>query len=915
MTEPTLIQSLADHVQAALERDVRAGRVPRAVRSWSQVPAAADYGRDHLARATATDADAFLRRQQAAFEIVAHRLGWGQRPACACQALRAPDAVPKATTRVRIDKAALRLALGGQPELLEAMEDRQAKAAGQIGVNAAVVWKFMTSAVYQSGDLPVLATREALQNSRDACEAAVRARKLRAGDGRFDVTWDAATRTLTWEDNGAGMDTATILGKFLVIGETGKGAAGDSEEAAGGFGVAKAVILGCSTSFRWDLHSRDNLAVSDGAGQDVQVFDVAHLPGTRLVVRDVAPEFDQVWDHARGANVALEDRLRELLAANDLPRMTLTLNGEPVQPMFSRRGGGKVRVEGDWGRGTTATIKAYRRPPGDRQGAYYVRLGGLAQFSLPSQRRRLKADVVVDLATTVRPGERGYPLNAARDALQGPARWTFSDLVDEVEKESESVGRSEEDEVYDPDSDQAAERAGAAELAQLTADAFADEAFQKALAEAAGGIADFYAEQARYADKQEPVASLAPAGSRAPRPSDGDVPERGTVLPPGMRVAVAAAPVEPDVAAPSTPAQAARQLRVVLQAADQAAETGGFPPAITDEVAQALDRAELGWPMTEADLGTIAAAVEQAAEASLEQGGGGLLQAAGVARAFELLQAPALAQPRPDHSPVPAPRKVNPFGRLAGLRISRKRYDRARAARFKKGYARWIPHLAAWDATLRLIAAEARIRRRFRPGFVLDDELIGLTATTPAGGIVIYVHPDRFAQVVKAHRERPLAIAAFLHGLAVHELTHADGRMGEGHGESYIAAREDLGAATAHLLPAIAVLVTRLLGLPVKAGEDEKRAARLARDLERAKATVKEQKARIAALERGDSGTTTPGTSGRRRQGPAERVLDAAVGAMRGRLPEGVEPAYLDGFLARHRTSLVEIVRARMEAA
>ena len=991
MNERAIIQSLADHVQAALEADMRAGRVPANVRSWRQVPENQEYGLDHDAWRTATDGDTFQRRQQAAFEIVAHRLGWNRAPACACQALLVPDAAPKATGRVRIDKAALRLALGGQAEILEAME---AKASGMPGVNAATMWKYFTQSIYTSGDLPVLATRECLQNSRDACEAAVRARKLRAGDGRLDVTWDASTRALSWKDNGIGMDAATILGKFLVIGETGKGSAGDSEEAAGGFGVAKAVILGCSPSFRWRLHSRDNLAISEGVGQEVKVYDAEWLQGTELIVYDVSPDFDQVWDHARQVYVGIEDRLRELLAANDLPRMALTFNGQEVKPMFSRRGGGKVRVDGEWGKQTTATVKAYRRPPGDRQGSYFVRLGGLFQFATPSQRGRLKADVVVDLVSKIRPGDKGYPLNAARDALQGPARWTFSDLVDEVEKESESVGRHEDDEIYDPDSDQAAEREGAAELAQLTADAFADEAFQKALAEAAGGIADFYAEQAKYQDKQEPVASMAPAGSRA-RPDD-DGPERGMVLPPGMTVAVVAAPVEPDVAASSTPTLAARQLRVVLQAADQAAEQGGFPRSLTAEVAQALDRAELGWPMTEADLGTLAAAVEQAAEASMEQGGGGLIQAAGVARAFEQLQQPALAQPRPDLSPAPAPRKVNPFGKLAGLRISRKRYDRARAYRFKKGYARWIPHLAAWDATLRLVAVEARIRRRFRPGFVLDDELVGLTATTPNGGIVIYVHPDRFAQVEKAHKERPLAIAAFLHGLAVHELTHADGRMGEGHGESYIAAREDLGAATAHLLPAIAVLVTRLLGLPVKPAEDEKRAAKLARDLERSRGTVKELRARVATLEKAGAGTTTPGTrvhfatlgewlegwraiTGRRisaarhaaeaahlealpdylveagsaeeldaleaivererpprgqrqghattrltdaldrarqrRQSPAERVVDAAVAAMRARPPSGVDATYLDAFLTRHRANLVGLVQARMEAA
>ena len=913
MNERDLIQSLADHLQATLQRDMLEGRVPPGVGSWREVARyveLSDYGLDHPAWERAPDGDSFLRRQRAAFEIVAHRLGWGQRPRCACQqALRVPDAAPRATGRVRIDRAALRVALGGQPELLETMEARQAKASGQVGVNAGVIWRYMTSAVYQSGDLPVLATREALQNSRDACEAAVRARKLRAGAGRFEVSWDPAARSLTWEDNGVGMDTATILGKFLVIGETGKGAAGDSEEAAGGFGVAKAVILGCSTTFRWELHSRDNLAISQGAGEEVRIYEAPFLQGTRLTVHDVDPEHDQLWDHARGEYVGLEDRLRELLAANDLPRLTLVFNGQEVKPMFSRRGGSRVRVDGDWGRGTTATIKAYRRPPGDRRGAYYLRLGGLYQYSLPSQRRLLKADVVVDLATSVRPGERGYPLNAARDALQGPGRWTFSDLVDEVEKESESVGRSEEDEVFDPESGDQAQREGAAQLAALMDEAFADEAFQRALAEAAGGIADFYAEQAKYQDRQEPVASLAPAGSKKPAPGDG--PERTAVLPTGVKIAVAAAPVEPDVAAPGTPANAAKQLRAVLQEADVLLEREGYPRAFTAEVAQALDRAELGWPVTGADLGTLAEAVERAAEAVLEEGGGGLLQAAGVTRAFQQLQQPTLAQPRADQSPAPKPRKVNPFGRLAGLRISRRRYDRRRAARFKKGYARWIPYLAAWDATLRLIAAEARIRRRFRPGFVLDDELVGLTSSTASGGTVIYIHPDRFAQVVKAHKTRPLAIAAFLHGLAVHELTHADGRMGEGHGESYVAAREDLGAATGHLLPAIAALVTRLLGLPARASEEQRQVEKLERALARSRATVGELRGRVAVLER-ERATVEPRGGG----GPessAERILDVAVGALLARPPAGVDEAYVRGFLGRNRGELRGIVRGALK--
>ena len=34
---------------------------------------------------------------------------------------------------------------------------------------------------------------------------------------------------------------------------------------------------------------------------------------------------------------------------------------------------------------------------------------------------------------------------------------------------------------------------------------------------------------------------------------------------------------------------------------------------------------------------------------------------------------------------------------------------------FRKSYGKWLPYLTAWDATLRLIASEARIRVKFKP--------------------------------------------------------------------------------------------------------------------------------------------------------------------------------------------------------
>lgn len=835
------------------------------------------------------------------------RLGVVEREALRAVAVAKPA---KAGGRITVDRAALHRVLGGRDELREALD---AKATGRPGVNVARIWSFMTTSVYQSGDLPILAAREALQNAVDAVKAAVRARKTVAGEGRFAVSWDAERRALTFEDNGIGMDAATILGKFLSLGESGKSDAGSSDDAAGGFGVAKAVILGTSSTFRWELHTRDNLAVSSGADADVQIFDAPFLQGARITVFDVPERFDRMWDRPRQEYVGLVDRLRELLAANDLPGVTLVLDGEEVRPMFSRRGGAKVAVEGAWGAGTTATVKAYRRPPGDRGGAYYQRLGGLYQFRMPAQRGNLKADVVVDLVTRVRPGQAGYPFNAARDALQDAARWALSDLVDEVERENESAGRSQEDEVFDPDSDSADERAGAEQLGELAADAFRDAAFQKALAQAAGGIVDFYAERAKDPGVEAPTASLAPTGTKAR--SAEETPERGPVLPAGF--AVAASPIESDIASPTT-----RQLRSILEAAD-----GATGVVLTARVLDALDKADAGqldgWGVT-----ALSDAIDRAADAAMSTGGGGLVVAATIAaRGNDAIDAVTPTWVKPQAAPV----RRNPFGKLAGLRISKKNYDRRRAARFRKAFARWIPHLTAWDATLRLVATEARIRKRFKPGFVLDDELLGLTTSAASGSTIIYLHPDRFEQVIKAHRDRPLAIAAYLHGVACHELTHADGRMGKGHSEEFVAAREDLGHATAHLLPAIAVLAQRVLDLPMKPSDDQRRIARLERELDRARSAAKSGKRASAEVERCQaaldvaradlveaerrSGEVRAECGGSCRcavQTEAERVLNRVVAAVRSAPPVGFTATDVEAFAGRHRGQLVGVVDAAL---
>jgi hypothetical protein len=120
--------------------------------------------------------------------------------------------------------------------------------------------------------------------------------------------------------------------------------------------------------------------------------------------------------------------------------------------------------------------------------------------------------------------------------------------------------------------------------------------------------------------------------------------------------------------------------------------------------------------------------------------------------------------------------------------------------------------LTLWRKALHHVADAANIDRRFTAGFILDDGRMALTADGD-GGAVVCINPDRYREAIRKYGSEPLSLAAFLHGVACHELAHLDGRMGRGHDEEFIAAREDLGASTAHTIPQIAELAACTLGL------------------------------------------------------------------------------------------------------
>ena len=125
-------------------------------------------------------------------------------------------------------------------------------------VNTYRVWETAARQAYPTGDMLVIALREAYQNSIDAINAAIKAGQITRGYFSVHVSeYSNNSVSIEFTDNGIGMDKDTIVNSFLSLGDTGK------EEGIGGFGYAKAAILFASGSFSFSIRTRDVLFINE----------------------------------------------------------------------------------------------------------------------------------------------------------------------------------------------------------------------------------------------------------------------------------------------------------------------------------------------------------------------------------------------------------------------------------------------------------------------------------------------------------------------------------------------------------------------------------------------------------------------------------------------------------------------------
>lgn len=690
-----------------------------------------------------------------------------------------------------------------------------------VDVNRA--WRMMAQEAYPSGDLLVVAMREALQNSVDAIGYAYSGKdglnqrvppeyRLERGEGQFRVTWDVETRTLTFEDNGIGMSEDTLRSKFLVLGASGKG--GEGSESVGGFGVAKAVILGISDSSDWELWTRDLHAypAKDGSGR-VHIHRVPAASarrGTKLVTRGVSERYARIYYTPIDPDGSPADRrMRTLLGACKLPDIRLYYNDQLVHSLFSSGGTRKAEYEDlDWGDGTTVTVRAYRRPGGLGYGAIYVRTGGQAQFiRRPAGKGTANRDFTVDVKTTKKPQDYGYPFPTSREGFKGDAARAFEALESDLAREEPSVD-AKDFATFIMESDDDDERREAETMSAEVREVLSASGIQETLEQVLGKISAF-------ADAEAKNRAVKPARSNTR--GDGDEAESSA---PGRPAPTLGDTFDLDRESTRPPSGSVSDaVRVVTEAIGTEGASWS--------VRETLERVTSTGTATISDLALLTSGAERAIEERLDAADSGGM-ATGLAEAGAVSTALATIARA---SAVAAPRPVSPYSKTIAVMVSNKNYNARSAAWFRKGIAKQVHKLIVWDLTLRLIIQEAKIsvavklrektsegggrssiKLRFRPGFVLDDTVRGMMSRQ-GGRAFILMNPDYFDDAVRAHKSRPWAIAGYLHNLACHEIAHLAGNSGEEeHSTSWAIEREDLAVATAHLLPAIEEAVTAVLG-------------------------------------------------------------------------------------------------------
>lgn len=280
------------------------------------------------------------------------------------------------------------------------------------------IWRLQCKNLYYAS-LGVIAIRELLQNSVDAITRKVKKGLITKQQGLIKITIEG--NDIIFEDNGIGMSKEIIHDKFLILGKSDK----DNSSEIGGFGVAKAVILGCCDWF--SVETFNNIFTLDDIGVNPIREQPTKINGTRITLKNVVySDKKYIGEYY----TIFKQEIFNILQTSDIPYRVL-YNGTPVDLWFKDEVLSYKSIENfglykeDYPQVETKVLFK-NLLSFQQEGMLYVRLNGLTQYY--SYKGKLSCNVIVDFNTELNPTDDNYPFTASREST----KWDYTKMLNAI---------------------------------------------------------------------------------------------------------------------------------------------------------------------------------------------------------------------------------------------------------------------------------------------------------------------------------------------------------------------------------------------------------------------------------------------------------------------------------------------------
>lgn len=266
---------------------------------------------------------------------------------------------------------------------------------------------YFKKTIYEYQDWEFAFCRETAQNCCDA----------KATEIRYTITETEDEVTIICEDNGSGMSEDVLLTKFLVMGASFK----DSEDAVGGFGYAKGIILFCHKSYT--IHTND-LLLTGSYGRYNDPEKTEKRKGTKLTI---------VMDRDMSSAYKMKTKLEKWVRYSSLPKTKVFLNDQELEQSGKKFDYKKQTSIGDL---MINEVKEY-----SYQSILWVRMRGMAMFEKTVYSDEMHFNGFIDLDSN----SSIECLTANRDGLKSHYEHGLSELIKYLSSELSALECSKMD--------------------------------------------------------------------------------------------------------------------------------------------------------------------------------------------------------------------------------------------------------------------------------------------------------------------------------------------------------------------------------------------------------------------------------------------------------------------------------------